>query len=251
MTYLADRNIAPPGQRGGRDIKRNIAKLPLMEHGRGGGSRSNGNVFDPEPPPRLRRFGCCALSSYWRSHPSWPRRGDGPHTFFHKADACLEHHLVIRFHGEDVPRPRQMHQPNPRIVSRDRKYLFQRHGRFAISDEHHYGKIAEPADVLRGLSPQFDDFSSPVQRNLQIAVQLVVEKVVGCTTYPCSAGCERNGQDECRSFVRSLLRRPEPGGSGHQASDRGIGEARDGTQALAPSDNPTRKTRLHSRESSS
>jgi hypothetical protein len=25
-----------------------------------------------EQPPRLRRFGSFALSSYWRSHPSWP-----------------------------------------------------------------------------------------------------------------------------------------------------------------------------------
>ena len=31
MTYLADRDIAPPARRGGRDIKKNIAKLPLME----------------------------------------------------------------------------------------------------------------------------------------------------------------------------------------------------------------------------
>ncbi len=38
--------------------------------GRGGGSRSNGNEFEPEPP-RLRRFGCFALSSYWRTT-SWP-----------------------------------------------------------------------------------------------------------------------------------------------------------------------------------
>ena len=58
------------GQRGGRDIKRNIAKLPLME--RTGWCKIKGNVFEPEPPPRLRRFGCFALSSYWRSHPSWP-----------------------------------------------------------------------------------------------------------------------------------------------------------------------------------
>ena len=33
---------------------------------------ANRNVSEPEPPPRLRRFGCFALSSYWRSHPSWP-----------------------------------------------------------------------------------------------------------------------------------------------------------------------------------
>ena len=31
MTYLADRAIAPLARRGGRDIKRNIAKPPLME----------------------------------------------------------------------------------------------------------------------------------------------------------------------------------------------------------------------------
>ena len=58
-------------RRGGRDIKRNIAKLPLMER-TGWWFKINRIVFEPEPPPRLRRFGCFALSSYWRSHPSWP-----------------------------------------------------------------------------------------------------------------------------------------------------------------------------------
>src|SRR5687767_8713498 len=58
-------------RRGGRDIKRNIAKRPLKER-TGWWFKINRNVFDLEPPPRLRRFGCFAPFSYGRSHPSWP-----------------------------------------------------------------------------------------------------------------------------------------------------------------------------------
>src|SRR4030095_309197 len=47
---------APRGQEGWTRHQENIAKLPLME-------RTGWwlNVFEPEPPPRLRRFGCFAL----------------------------------------------------------------------------------------------------------------------------------------------------------------------------------------------
>src|SRR4249919_2491678 len=58
-------------RRGGRDIKRNIAKLPLMERTRWW-FKIDRKYSYTEPPPRLRRFGCFALSSYSRSHPSWP-----------------------------------------------------------------------------------------------------------------------------------------------------------------------------------
>jgi hypothetical protein len=59
-------------RRGGRDIKRNIAKLPLMERTGWWFKIKRKNVFEAEPPPRLRRFGCFAIFSYRRSHPSWP-----------------------------------------------------------------------------------------------------------------------------------------------------------------------------------
>src|SRR4030095_8535308 len=50
-------------RRGGRDIKRNIAKLPLMER-TGWWFKINRNVFEPDPPPRLRhqRKLRCSLS---------------------------------------------------------------------------------------------------------------------------------------------------------------------------------------------
>src|SRR4030095_11315993 len=46
-------------RRGGRDIKRNIAKPPLMER-TGWWFKINRNVFEPDPPPRLRHFGAFA-----------------------------------------------------------------------------------------------------------------------------------------------------------------------------------------------
>ena len=46
-------------RRGGRDIKKNIAKRPLMER-TGWWFKINRNVLSAEPPPRLRRFGCFA-----------------------------------------------------------------------------------------------------------------------------------------------------------------------------------------------
>ena len=56
-------------RRGGRDLKRNIAKLPLMER-TGWWFRSNGNVFELNHHPvcALQRLRTFLLD--WRSHPS-------------------------------------------------------------------------------------------------------------------------------------------------------------------------------------
>ena len=74
--YLTERVIAPPGQEGWtrhqekyREASFNGADEVVVQ--------AQQKRFCPEPPPRLRRFGSFALSSYWRSHPSCPG-GDGP-----------------------------------------------------------------------------------------------------------------------------------------------------------------------------
>ena len=61
MTYLAVRDIASwPG--GVDATSREISRSFLSMERTGWWFKSNGNVFEPEPPPRLRRFGCFALS---------------------------------------------------------------------------------------------------------------------------------------------------------------------------------------------
>ena len=47
--------------------------------------------FEPEPPPRLRRFGCFALFSYWRSHPSWPGGAIGTALLEHRGAVAFRH----------------------------------------------------------------------------------------------------------------------------------------------------------------
>src|SRR4030095_13915425 len=83
-------------RRGGRDIKTNIAKPPLMER-TGWWFKIKPKCFEPEPPPRLRRFGCFALSSYWRSHPSWPGRAMARSAKWCKAP-LLQWRIVGRAH---------------------------------------------------------------------------------------------------------------------------------------------------------
>jgi len=53
MTYLANATSPLLARRGGRDIKKNIAQLPLME--RTGWWFKIDRIFEPEQPPRLRR----------------------------------------------------------------------------------------------------------------------------------------------------------------------------------------------------
>ena len=70
MTYLADRDIAPPGQEGWTRHQEKYREASF--DGADGVVVQDQTETFSEPPPRLRRFGCFALSSYWRSHPSWP-----------------------------------------------------------------------------------------------------------------------------------------------------------------------------------
>ena len=63
--------IAPPGQEGWTRHQEKYREASL-DGADGVVVQDPQKCFEPEPPPRLRRFGCSAFSSYWRSHPSWP-----------------------------------------------------------------------------------------------------------------------------------------------------------------------------------
>ena len=71
---MADRDIAPPGQEGWTRHQEKYREASFDGADGVVVQDQTENVVEPEPqpPPRLRRFGCFALSSYWRSHPSWP-----------------------------------------------------------------------------------------------------------------------------------------------------------------------------------
>ncbi len=71
MTYLAD-GPSPLLARGGSDIKRNIAKLPLMERPGWWFKIKRKCFFKPEPTTSSTPLRMLRTFFYWRSHPSWP-----------------------------------------------------------------------------------------------------------------------------------------------------------------------------------
>jgi hypothetical protein len=164
--------------------------------------------------------------------------------------ARLEQQFVIRLDWQDMSRPRQSNQANPRIVLRHRKHFAQRHRGLAIANEHQNGELTKFGHSRNGLSSQFQQFRRATERYLHVGVQLVIEEVIRCPSAFVSDLLKGTQQvDSCCTNAIDA----EGGGHEYQSAKfriAGASLARQWQARTAPRDKPTRNTFVQVRRNS-